>query len=112
MKPLPEEEMLEKIFTIIKQASPKLLVPGPGDVQFFNSSRVLGRGGPHYGVDFNIARYNNNLSINNEDLVDTVCHEVIHFNGIMGHGPTFVKALKILLEKVNKTIRRREDGIT
>jgi len=72
MKPLPEEEVLEEIFDLIKQANPKLLIPDPDVVRFFNSNRVLGLGGPHHGTDFNIAKYQNDLSINNEGLVDTV----------------------------------------
>ena len=109
MKPLPEEKVLEEIFAIIKQANPKLLIPDPDVVRFFNSNKILGLGGPHHGTDFNIAKYESDLSINNKDLVDTVCHEIIHFNGLMGHGPAFTKALSILLEKVNKIIRRQED---
>ena len=108
MKPLPEEEVLEEIFDLIKQANPKLLIPDPDVVRFFNSNRVLGLGGPHHGTDFNIAKYQNDLSINNEGLVDTVCHEIIHFNGFMGHGPAFVGALGILLKKVNKIIKGKE----
>ena len=105
MKPLDEEILIEEIFTIVRKACPELKTPPPDMVNLMNSSRIGGRGGPNYGISINLIRFKD-LSLGNYDLLRTVVHELIHYNGVMNHSISFWDKLNESLAKVLVEIKK------
>jgi len=103
MKPLDEELIVEEIFDIVKQVSPEIKTPSINDVTFLNSHRIGGYA-TQYGIAINLIRFED-LSLTNHALVQTVCHELVHYSGIMNHSQKFWDKLKEVLTKVENQIK-------
>ena len=106
MKPLPEEIAIEKIFKIASQRGFK--VPELLDVQFCCKSGILGMANKQ--VIYISTNYPGEMSCNNPRFVETVCHELIHYNGIMNHGESFWLSVRTLKENVLKTLKEEMNG--
>lgn len=108
MKPLPEEIAIQKIFDIVKRRgykTPELL-----DVQFCCKSGILGMANKQ--VLYISANYPSDMALTNPRFVETVCHELIHYNGIMNHGESFWQNTKTLTENVLQTLKEELDECT
>lgn len=84
MKQLSEEKGIEDILKKVKTRFPFLRIPGPEEIDFFTSARYAGWGGDKYGVSINV-----NILNKKDELLITVVHELVHYQGIMGHGKKF-----------------------
>ena len=112
MKPLEEEILIELIFNIIKKVSPITKTPPPQMVMLSHLPAMMGRGGPRYGINIDLTK-SGEPTIWNDEYIDTVVHEVVHYNGVMGHGPRFTNVMSQLSEQVMKEIteeRRKLNG--
>jgi len=113
MKPLNEEIAIQKIFDICKIFG--LNIPDIKDVEFYTSSVSQGRVLLGETVTLQICTnyQSGDMDLNNPNFIKTVCHELVHYNGILNHSDMFWDRLKILYFHVqNKLMEEKENGST
>jgi hypothetical protein len=99
LKPLNEEIEILKIFSAITKVS-KMKVPELYQVDFCDDVKAYGRCDYQCGISISITNIGER-SINNPKFIETVCHEIVHFNHFnYGHSKLFWEILKDLHEKV------------
>ena len=84
MKALPEEEKIETILKNVKILFPNLNIPPREMWHFFDSGSYLGLGGKGYGIGINVK-----ITDTTFNFIDTIIHELVHYQGIRGHGKNF-----------------------
>jgi len=107
MKPLKEELIVKQIFQIVRQVT-DLDIPPPESVNFYNSGRTWGRAAVIYGIDLNLDLFDD-ITLNNQQLVETIIHELVHYNGVKNHGQKFQKKLQECLMAVQNKIKKEEN---
>lgn len=105
MKPLQEEVEIAKIFDAIKKVS-KFVVPEVHQVGFCDDLNAYGRCTDKTGITISITNIQDR-TIKNPKFIETVCHEVVHFNHFnYGHSQLFWEIFKDLHEKVKEELCR------
>src|SRR3990172_540981 len=113
MNLVKEEKALLSIFKIVREAH-HIEVPPLHEVEFYTDrGGSLGRVGKHLGsgsMTFGICtNYSaGEMDITNPRFVKTVCHELVHYNGIMNHKDEFWQALSLLYERVMNELGKEE----
>ncbi len=107
MKPLPEEVEIEKIFNIIKEVNPLMKTPPLYMVDLEDGFSSFGRCSDKGVVKFSLSCGGERV-ITNEGFVNTVCHEIIHYNHFeWRHNEQFECALNLLFPVVLNKIKQK-----
>ena len=103
MKPLQEELETQKVFNAIRKVS-MLEVPALHEVTFDDDVKALGRCYKNGGISISFTNITDRTA-KNVQFVETVCHEVVHYNHYTyGHSKLFYEILTELTEKVRKEL--------
>lgn len=108
MKPLPEELEIMKVFDIIREVS-DMKTPDINNVQFESTLRHNRAGACNdVGVVYITLVHGVNPVCTNINFVDTVVHEVVHYNQQkLSHNDQFYCTLKELRNKVVSKLNER-----
>lgn len=93
MNPLPEEEKIIEVLTKAKNIFPFLRIPPLQNINLFVSHRADGLGGEYYGIGLNV-------DVRKDNFTEVVIHELVHFQGIHGHGPAFHNLYNHLMKEL------------
>jgi len=105
MKMLPEEVEIKKIFDLVVELFPALKVPEMQNVIFENSYRRMGKCTKHGQITFSFSAHTE-LDCKNEEFVDTVVHELIHYNHFeLNHNEEFRTMNNVVRNKVLQKLR-------
>lgn len=102
MKPLDYEEVIERIFKILAQ-NPRIKLPTPDAVHLRHDHKAYGRANTkQIWISLDLT---GEPSIENTNFINTLVHEVVHYNGIMDHSHKFWEAFNLLYERVLSVLR-------
>jgi predicted metal-dependent hydrolase len=104
LKLLPDEEEIQKVFNAIKKVKPEVKVPLIHEVDLDGSTKRYGSCLYKGGISISMTNIPDR-TINNFKFIETVCHEVVHYNHYeYGHSELFWEILNDLKEKVRKEL--------
>lgn len=90
MKPLQEEEIIDNLFKKLQILGLKI----PERVIFYDDYKTMGRANKHC-----IYICSNHID---KDLMSTVVHEVVHYNGFMHHRESFWNKYREVMDEIKK----------
>lgn len=96
MKPLPQEERIEKIFRLALEIKPGWTAPNICEIEFSTNPNWYGA----VGVITKRTKFSiHTCDMDSNRFVETVLHELTHYNGFMDHGNQFWLTLNALKEE-------------
>lgn len=102
MKPLDYEDVIERVFKVIAR-NPKIKVPLPEAVNLRHDGKAYGRANEkQIWISLDLT---GEPTITNVEFINTLCHEIVHYNGIMNHGAEFWSAFNLLYNRVVAELR-------
>ncbi len=107
MKALCEEIEIQKILNAAKSIG--LKVPCLFEINFYTSGYSLGCANLQQ-VNI-VANYPGEMSTSNLQFVETVVHELVHYNGIMHHKIKFWNLLGYYLEKIQNKLKEEQNNV-
>jgi hypothetical protein len=102
MKALDYEDVIERVFRVMTR-NPHLKVPTPDAVHLKHDGKAYGRANTkQIWISLDLT---GEPSITNTEFINTLCHEVVHYNGISGHSAEFWNAFNLLYNRVVAELR-------
>jgi len=88
MKPLEEEKIIDDLFEKLQALGLRV----PDTVIFYDDHKTMGKANKRI-----IYISSNHIG---KDLVETVVHEIVHYNGYMHHKPSFYMKYQEVLDAI------------